>query len=467
MGRQRGVATALVILLLASAAAPRRRSLRGMVANAATQAIDADAVLEAIDIEALVERIDINELVSRVDIEQLMDRIDVNELVGRIDVDELVSKLDIDQLIARVDIDQLVGRIDMDRLVQAIDIDAAVGQVDMDSLLSRVDMNQLLDRIDPDLLLDRVDPNRLLDRVDPNQLLDRVDPDRLLDRVDPNRLLERVDVNALADRVDVDRIMDRVDVVSLVNRAGIPQIVQESTGHMAGSVLDVARRQVVAIDQITERVAGKVIGHGSEDAINKPPLLQVSQITVGESGKANVTGHYAGPLSRLLAFAADVAIIFFAFTLTSSVVLFLGDQLLGWSMKSNLTDTYIGFALLVLWAFSYIAGSLIIAGRTIGKGIVGLRVVRRSGAPLQAGQAVIRVVVTPVALFTWLFSYIGLFFGRERRALTDVIAGTVVVYDWGDRPAEMSAPLTRWLIGNEAATVFPAEAPDSGATPIN
>jgi len=490
-----------------------------MVANAATQAIDADAVLEAIDIEALVERIDINELVSRVDVDQLIDRIDVNELVGRLDIDELIGKLDIDRLIARVDIDQLVGRIDMDRLVQAIDVDAAIGQVDMDALLSRVDMNglldridpdqlldrvdpnrlldrvdpdrlldrvdpdllldrvdpnrlldrvdpnRLLDRVDPDLLLDRVDPDRLLDRVDPNRLLDRVEPDRLLDRVDPNRLLDRVDVNALADRIDVDRIMDRVDVVSLVNRAGIPQIVQESTGRMAGSALDVARRQVVAIDQITERVAGKLIGHGSEDAINRPPLLQDAVVTLGESGKANVTGHYAGPLSRLLAFAADIAIIFFAFTLTSSVVLFLGDQLLGWSMKSNLTDTYIGFGLLVLWAFSYMAGSLIIAGRTIGKGIVGLRVVSRSGAPLQAGPSVIRVLATPLALVTWIFSYIGLFFGRERRALTDVIAGTVVVYDWGDRPAEMSAPLTRWLTGNEAATVFPAEAPDSGATP--
>jgi hypothetical protein len=27
----------------------------------------------------------------------------------------------------------------------------------------------------------------------------------------------------------------------------------------------------------------------------------------------------------------------------------------------------------------------------------------------------------------------------------DAAAGSVVVYDWGDRPAEMSAPLTRWV----------------------
>jgi hypothetical protein len=33
----------------------------------------------------------------------------------------------------------------------------------------------------------------------------------------------------------------------------------------------------------------------------------------------------------------------------------------------------------------------------------------------------------------------------ERRALHDVLAGSAVVYDWGDRPAEMPAPITRWF----------------------
>jgi hypothetical protein len=35
--------------------------------------------------------------------------------------------------------------------------------------------------------------------------------------------------------------------------------------------------------------------------------------------------------------------------------------------------------------------------------------------------------------------------GLERRALHDVLAGSAVVYDWGDRPAEMPAPITRWF----------------------
>ena len=34
---------------------------------------------------------------------------------------------------------------------------------------------------------------------------------------------------------------------------------------------------------------------------------------------------------------------------------------------------------------------------------------------------------------------------RERRALHDMLARTAVVYDWGERPAKLPAPLTRYL----------------------
>ena len=35
--------------------------------------------------------------------------------------------------------------------------------------------------------------------------------------------------------------------------------------------------------------------------------------------------------------------------------------------------------------------------------------------------------------------------GKRRRALHDAAAGSIVVYDWGDRPAELPAPVTAWL----------------------
>ncbi len=72
----------------------------------------------------------------------------------------------------------------------------------------------------------------MLDNVDVNAVLDEVDVDRLIERIDVNRVLERVDVEALMARVDVER---------LVQRAGIPQIVAQTTGHLAGGTLDLLR----------------------------------------------------------------------------------------------------------------------------------------------------------------------------------------------------------------------------------
>ena len=42
-----------------------------------------------------------------------------------------------------------------------------------------------------------------------------------------------------------------------------------------------------------------------------------------------------------------------------------------------------------------------------------------------------------------------------------MIAGTAVVYDWGDRPAKLPAPMTRWL-ERQGIAMAEAEATDTG-----
>jgi uncharacterized RDD family membrane protein YckC len=71
--------------------------------------------------------------------------------------------------------------------------------------------------------------------------------------------------------------------------------------------------------------------------------------------------------------------------------------------------------------------------------------VSRHGSPLTPRAAFVRVVTFPLSLAVFGLGLIGIVVGRERRALHDVLAGSAVVYDWGDRPAELPAPLTRWL----------------------
>jgi hypothetical protein len=150
------------------------------------------------------------------------------------------------------------------RVVETIDPDTVVDHVDLNKLLERIDVEKLLDRIDVDRLLDRVSVDRLLDHVDVNRLLDRMDVNSLVDRVDPNRLLAHVDFEA---------ILDNVDLEAAVRRAGVPEIVAESTGRVAGSALDLARRQIAGLDLVVDRLIDRLFGRGPGVQQGPPALI--------------------------------------------------------------------------------------------------------------------------------------------------------------------------------------------------
>ncbi|MFN8124886.1 MAG: RDD family protein [Candidatus Nanopelagicales bacterium] len=331
--------------------------------------------------------------------------------------------------------------------IDAVDVDNLLARVDIDAVVDRSDIQEVVDRVDPESVLDRIDPDRLLDRVDPDRLLDRVDPNRLLDRVDPNRLLDRVDPDRLMDRVDVDRLMARVDVEGLVDRAGVADIVAESTGAMAGSMLDVARRQLVAVDAIVERSVYRLTRRDPFTRPDGPPLL-VRADEVRE-GRGQVTGTYAGPVSRVLAFLLDITLVFWLFTLATAAVTWVLSEALGTATWSSSDWTAWGTALFLLWAFLYWWVGLSLTGRTIGKAVLGLKVLSRDGSPLTGHAAALRTVVEPVS-FLFLVGVAACLVTARRTTLHDAVARTCEVYDWGDRPAEMPAPLTAWIAKRES-----------------
>jgi uncharacterized RDD family membrane protein YckC len=306
--------------------------------------------------------------------------------------------------------------------------------VDPDAVLNRVDVNAVLERVDVNAVLERVDIDTLLDRVDVNALLDRVDIDQLM---------ARVDIDTLLDRVDIDRMMARVDVEDLVDRAGIGDIVRESTGALAGSAIDVIRRQIVALDSIVGRAIYQLT---RRDPSQRPPAPAALQGGAGvdETGRGQITGHYAGAVSRLLAFAADAVIGWVGFLLMALAVGFLVN--LFTSIEDRASElTALGLVIFAMWAFLYYWASLTVAGKTIGMAVVGLRVLTRDGEVLPGRRAAVRTFVEPFSFLFFGLGFIGILISPERRALHDAAAGSVVVYDWGDRPAEMPAPITRWI----------------------
>jgi len=198
-----------------------------------------------------------------------------------------------------------------------------------DRVFELIDPDAVLEHVDVNALLDRVDVNGMLDRVDVNELLDRVDVNQLLDRVDVNALLDRADVDALLDRADIDALLEDVDVKALVDRAGIPEIVAESTGQLGSSALDLFRRPLVGLDEIVFRTLVRLIGRDPNLYPGGPQALvswvdEKAEEGAGEPDRlALKTGRYAGPITRLVAFAADALFVTTGFTLVAAGLTFL------------------------------------------------------------------------------------------------------------------------------------------------
>jgi uncharacterized RDD family membrane protein YckC len=121
----------------------------------------------------------------------------------------------------------------------------------------------------------------------------------------------------------------------------------------------------------------------------------------------------------------------------------------------------VGVLVLVSWAFFYLWFSLAIAGRTFGMALIGLRVLNRQGETLAGRQAFVRTLVFPFSFLFFGAGFLGIFISPERRTLHDSAAGSVIVYDWGDRPAEMPAPLTKWVARHAAADDDPDDGPQA------
>jgi len=280
------------------------------------------------------------------------------------------------------------------------------------------------------------------------RIVDTVDLDIVLDHVDVDAVVERIDVNALLERVDVERLVDRLDVQALVVRAGIPEIVAASTGHMAESGLDLARRQVVGLDMLLSRAADRVFARPPRTQEDVPSAIAEAPSSK-DPARTSVTGHYAGVVSRSLAATLDVALVTAGWTLTLAAADYLFSTL---GIRVPDLPRWWGALAIGLWGFVYVWGSVTVAGRTPGKALLGLRIVRGDGTVVPVGRSFVRAVLWWLSMLVAWLAVVPIALGRRHRAVHDVLAGTAVVYDWGDRAAELPAPLSAFLRRSDAGT---------------
>jgi uncharacterized RDD family membrane protein YckC len=138
------------------------------------------------------------------------------------------------------------------------------------------------------------------------------------------------------------------------------------------------------------------------------------------------TGPYAGAVSRLLAYAVDHITLSALFAAGLAGTAFLTNLVTGRDI--DLSASAAGGAALAVWWVAYFAVSWAVTGATLGMALFGVRVVRVDGMPVAGGRALVRALAFPLSVLLFGLGFLGIVFHAQRRALHDLIAGTVVVY---------------------------------------
>lgn len=136
---------------------------------------------------------------------------------------------------------------------------------------------------------------------------------------------------------------------------------------------------------------------------------------------------YAGAVSRLAAYVVDGVALSVLFSAGTVVTAFLVSLITGSEPDLEVSQSLaaVGSA---LWWFGYFGASWAFAGRTIGMGLLGIKVVQPDGGRASAARSIVRALALPLSFALCGLGFLGILFHPQRRALHDLIARTAVVY---------------------------------------
>lgn len=147
----------------------------------------------------------------------------------------------------------------------------------------------------------------------------------------------------------------------------------------------------------------------------------------------------AGFWIRAAALVVDFVLFFFVRVSLG----FVGAKIWGPAVEESIVFLPLVWAFTLVFVGAYTTVLHAIAGQTLGKMLVGIRVVGDDGEPPTIGVTLLRYFAYFVSLATLLGGYAMAGLRRDKRALHDLIAGTRVERIPRRRPAEAaSTPAT-------------------------
>jgi uncharacterized RDD family membrane protein YckC len=138
----------------------------------------------------------------------------------------------------------------------------------------------------------------------------------------------------------------------------------------------------------------------------------------------------AGLASRAAAMIVDVVVIAATFYGGLALAALTVQVLRFHHLDATAVPAPVASIMLAGWTALYFWAGWWTVGKTVGKAILGLRVVRQGGGPVSWSRSLARVGGYVVSIVAIGLGFIWVAVDRRRRGWHDILAGTRVVYDW-------------------------------------
>ena len=165
-------------------------------------------------------------------------------------------------------------------------------------------------------------------------------------------------------------------------------------------------------------------------------------MTTESGSKDMILGEYAGFVTRLIAWIIDQLILISITSVVFIVSTFVQDTLrinewLGLQDWAETIMVVIAVVLAVSITLLYNFGLWMLTGQTVGKWIMGVRIVRTDGGRLRFGNCVRRQIGYYISAILFL-GYLWVLVDNRRQGFHDKLSGSFVVYAWPEKdPVEI------------------------------
>jgi uncharacterized RDD family membrane protein YckC len=141
-------------------------------------------------------------------------------------------------------------------------------------------------------------------------------------------------------------------------------------------------------------------------------------------------------VTRLLAFLADSAFVSVLFGAALALLSAAVDVATPWKLDFSKDSWIVAVGYFAWWGI-YLGNGWLLRSKSPGMALLGLRIVRADGSDMDHRHAMIRLVAFPLGFLTFGLGFLGIVFGRTRKAIYDRIADTAVVYQWDAESAKI------------------------------